>query len=120
MRAFGPTNTRARPISSAPWSCHGSDHRSIAATSHLCLASNHFRTGGSRAMQSPAFGPTSLRASSGLLDRFRVVRAASLALTAPLSPEDLMVQSCAEASPAKWHLAHTTWFFETFVLRDFL
>ena len=55
-----------------------------------------------------------------LLDRYRAVRAATLALTAPLSPEDMMVQSCAEASPAKWHLAHTTWFFETFVLRDFL
>ncbi len=57
---------------------------------------------------------------SALIDRYRLVRAASLALTAPLSPEDLMVQSCAEASPAKWHLAHTSWFFETFVLRDFL
>jgi ergothioneine biosynthesis protein EgtB len=55
-----------------------------------------------------------------LLERYRIVRGASLALTAPLSPEDLMVQSCPEASPAKWHLAHTTWFFETFVLRDFL
>lgn len=41
-------------------------------------------------------------------------------LCAPLSPEDLMVQSCAEASPAKWHLAHTTWFFETFVLQEFV
>jgi ergothioneine biosynthesis protein EgtB len=60
------------------------------------------------------------RASSTLLERYRAVRTASLALTAPLSPEDLMVQSCAEASPAKWHLAHTSWFFETFVLRDFL
>jgi formylglycine-generating enzyme required for sulfatase activity len=63
---------------------------------------------------------TSLPVSSDLLARFRTVRAASLALTAPLSPEDLMVQSCPEASPAKWHLAHTSWFFETFVLRDFL
>ena len=55
-----------------------------------------------------------------LLDRFHAVRAATLALVAPLSPEDMMVQSCPEASPVKWHLAHTTWFFETFILRDFL
>src|SRR5438105_1159732 len=63
---------------------------------------------------------TSGRTSSALLDRYRVTRATSLALTAPLSAEDQMVQSCPEASPAKWHLAHTTWFFETFVLRDFV
>lgn len=78
------------------------------------------------AMQTPALRPTHERtssilpASATLLERYRIVRAASLALTAPLSPEDLMVQSCPEASPAKWHLAHTSWFFETFVLRDFL
>ena len=65
-------------------------------------------------------GSSTLPDSSNLLTRYRTVRAASLALTAPLSPEDLMVQSCPEASPAKWHLAHTSWFFETFVLREFL
>ena len=57
--------------------------------------------------------------SSALLARFREVRAATLAFTAPLSPEDMMVQSCAEASPVKWHLAHTSWFFETFILTPF-
>ena len=43
-----------------------------------------------------------------------------MALSEPLTPEDMMVQSCPEASPAKWHLAHTAWFFESFVLREFL
>jgi ergothioneine biosynthesis protein EgtB len=43
-----------------------------------------------------------------------------IALCEPLTPEDMMVQSCPEASPAKWHVAHTTWFFESFVLREFL
>ncbi len=52
--------------------------------------------------------------------RFRSVRQATLRLAEPLSSEDMMVQSCAEASPVKWHLAHTSWFFETFVLRDYL
>jgi ergothioneine biosynthesis protein EgtB len=59
-------------------------------------------------------------AASALLARFRQVRAATLAFTAPLSPEDMMVQSCADASPIKWHLAHTSWFFETFVLTPYL
>jgi ergothioneine biosynthesis protein EgtB len=71
-------------------------------------------------MQTQSLGQTLGRTASALLARYRAVRAASLSLTAPLSPEDLMVQSCTEASPAKWHLAHTSWFFETFVLREFL
>ena len=48
--------------------------------------------------------------------RFADVRAHSLALAAPLSAEDQCVQSMPDASPTKWHLAHTTWFFEAVVL----
>ena len=58
--------------------------------------------------------------STQLAERICTVRSQSLQLCEPLTPEDMMVQSCPEASPAKWHLAHTSWFFETFILREFL
>jgi ergothioneine biosynthesis protein EgtB len=57
--------------------------------------------------------------AAGLAD-YRAVRAVTERLCAPLEPEDYQLQATADASPAKWHLAHTTWFFETFLLAPFV
>jgi ergothioneine biosynthesis protein EgtB len=53
------------------------------------------------------------------LERFWTVRRETQALTANLTPEDQSIQSMPDVSPTKWHLAHTTWFFETFILIRF-
>jgi ergothioneine biosynthesis protein EgtB len=67
-----------------------------------------------RAEGRPAAGPLPI------LSHYRKVRAATAALASPLSPEDCQLQSMPDTSPTKWHLAHTTWFFETFVLAPHL
>ena len=54
-----------------------------------------------------------------LLQRFHAVRRRTVGLAKPLSEEDCCVQSMPDASPIKWHMAHTTWFFETFILERF-
>src|SRR5688572_4706451 len=55
-------------------------------------------------------------AAADALARYRALRRASEALTRSLTPEDMGAQSMPDASPTKWHLAHVTWFFETFLL----
>ena len=55
-----------------------------------------------------------------LIARFHSRRQYSLALAEPLTSEDMQLQSMPDASPTKWHLAHTTWFFEQFILLSFV
>jgi len=62
--------------------------------------------------------PEGSRGAAG--DAYRRIRADSDALVAPLRIEDFVIQAADEASPAKWHLAHVSWFFETFLLREYL
>jgi ergothioneine biosynthesis protein EgtB len=64
--------------------------------------------------------PATSATSEVIAERYRAVRRATEQLCAPLSPEDCGAQSMPDASPAKWHLAHTAWFFETFVLEQAL
>ena len=58
--------------------------------------------------------------SSRLAELYQAVRHQSEVLCEPLVPEDYVIQSMEDVSPTKWHLAHTSWFFETFALREYL
>jgi ergothioneine biosynthesis protein EgtB len=61
-----------------------------------------------------------VRSSGALQRRYREVRAATESLCDTLAPEDYVVQTMPDVSPTKWHIAHTTWFFETFLLKPHL
>ena len=64
--------------------------------------------------------PVASSRSARLLSRFHEVRDFTTKLSANLAPEDCVVQSMPDVSPTKWHLAHTTWFFETFILKKWI
>jgi hypothetical protein len=55
-----------------------------------------------------------------LIERFKAIRDCSVEICKPLQPEDYVVQPIVDVSPPKWHLAHTTWFWEEFVLAKYL
>ncbi|MGH7542213.1 MAG: ergothioneine biosynthesis protein EgtB [Gemmatimonadota bacterium] len=70
------------------------------------------------ALATPAHAPRTAHDAPPVAERYRRVRAFTETLCEPLATEDYVVQTMKDVSPTKWHLAHVTWFFETFILRE--
>src|SRR5579883_1253295 len=66
----------------------------------------------------PSLSSENMGPVEGLAEAFLAVRNETERRASPLSPEDQLIQSMPDASPAKWHRAHTTWFFEQFLLGE--
>src|SRR5437016_6452794 len=82
-------------------------------TRNGCVLENAMQA--SRAQSLQAAMPTA-SAATLLLRRYQEIRRTTIDLSRPFSAEDQVLQSMPDASPMKWHIAHTTWFFETFIL----
>jgi len=84
------------------------------------LSATSIETASATAAAEQSLFPATQSQIERLRDRFHQVRKFTDALCVGLEPEDCVVQSMPDVSPAKWHLAHTTWFFETFILKKFV
>src|SRR5262249_13252512 len=83
------------------------------------LAGIQRQTGGAPVFDTAVPGAARVVERAAERERFAAIRQHSESLAANLSPEDQAIQSMADVSPTKWHLAHTSWFFETFILGRF-
>ena len=84
------------------------------------MSATSVETASTTAAAEQSLFPASESRIERLRDRFHQIRKFTNALCLGLEPEDCVVQSMPDVSPTKWHLAHTTWFFETFILKKFV
>jgi hypothetical protein len=106
-----PRGVSVEPGRGEPTRAH-SGHAARAPTRSFHALSRHARPRPASPLE-PGGGPD-------LADRYAQVRAFTMALVRDLAPEDMVVQSMDDVSPTKWHLAHTSWFWEVFVLEPHL